>query len=130
MTEHSTKINLRPSSVLNTFVKRTPGIKFSKCVYLAFMGVKIEYTVGGQNQFSFQNAYLLIIPTKTLTTTKEKIVCTSELNGIHGNLNKIVFCWKFCHICHLRRLPAIIIVLSQRGDPLHLQQRKPGHSSP
>ena len=30
MTEHSTKINLRPSSVLNTFVKRTPELQLNR----------------------------------------------------------------------------------------------------
>ena len=34
MTEHSTKIYLLPSSVLNTFVKRTPGAHHFKAVYL------------------------------------------------------------------------------------------------
>ena len=49
----------------------------SKCVYLASMGVKIEQTVGVQNKecfffffFFFQNAYLMVMSTETLATTK------------------------------------------------------------
>ena len=34
---------------------------------------------------------------------------TSKLNDIHGKLNKIEFCYKFCRIWPLRRLAAIII---------------------
>ena len=37
------------SSVINSFVKRAPGIEVSKCVYLAGMTVKIERTVDGHN---------------------------------------------------------------------------------
>ena len=35
--------------VLKPFVKSTPCIEVSKCVYLACMAVKIEHTVGGHN---------------------------------------------------------------------------------
>lgn len=45
----------------------------SKCVYLASMGVKIEHTVGVQNKDFFQNAYLMVMSTETLATTKVKI---------------------------------------------------------
>ena len=33
----------------------------------------------------------------------------SKLNDIHGKLNKIEFCYKFCRIWPLGRLAAIII---------------------
>ena len=49
------------------------GIELSKCVYLASMGVKIEQTFGIQNKDSFQNAYLMVISTETLATTKVEI---------------------------------------------------------
>ena len=44
------------------------GIELSKCVYLASIVVKIEKTVGSQNQdffFRFQNAYLMVMPAET-----------------------------------------------------------------
>ena len=39
------------------------------------MGVKIEHTVGVQNEevFVFQNAYLMVMPAETLATTNVKI---------------------------------------------------------
>ena len=37
------------------------------------MGVKIEHTVGVQIKIFFQNAYLTVMSTKTLATTKVKI---------------------------------------------------------
>ena len=37
------------------------------------MGVKIEHTVGFQNKDFFQNAYLMVMSTETLATTKVKI---------------------------------------------------------
>ena len=43
--------------------------------------------------------------------------CPSELKYIHGKLNKIEFCYKFCRICHLGRLPAIIIDVLQDIKP-------------
>ena len=49
------------------------GIELSKYVYLASMSVKIEHTVGVQNKDFFQNAYLIIMSTETLATTKVKI---------------------------------------------------------
>ena len=49
------------------------GIKLSKYVYLASMSVKIEDTVGIQNQDCFQNAYLMVMPAETWDTTKIKI---------------------------------------------------------
>ena len=75
----------------------------SKCVYLASMGVKIERTVGVQNKdffFFFQNAYLMVMSTETLATSKIKIakiyaLVRRNLNDIHGKLNKIEFCYKF-----------------------------------
>ena len=79
------------------------GIELSKCVYLASMGVKIEHTVGVQNKDLFQNAHLMVMPTKTLVTTKVKIakkLCfsPSKLSDIHRKLNKIECCYKFCGI--------------------------------
>ena len=41
MTEHSTKIYLWPSSVLNTFVKRTPGVRTQTAVLLGYRALKI-----------------------------------------------------------------------------------------
>ena len=49
------------------------GIELSKCVYLASMGVKIEHTVGVQNNFFFQNAYLMVMSAETLATVKVNI---------------------------------------------------------
>ena len=45
------------------------GIELSKCVYLAS-----GHIIGGQNQFSFQNAYLMIMQAETWATNKVKIV--------------------------------------------------------
>ena len=36
------------------------------------MGVRIEHTVGGQNQDFFQNACLMVMPAETWATTKVK----------------------------------------------------------
>ena len=54
---------------------RTGGVELTKCVYIASMGVKIEHTVGVQNKdfFFFQNAYLMVMSTETLATTKVRI---------------------------------------------------------
>ena len=55
------------------------GIELSKCVYLASMGVKIEHAVGVQSKdfffffFFFLNAFLTVMSTETLATTKIKI---------------------------------------------------------
>ena len=49
------------------------SIELSKCVYLVSMGVKINHTVGGQNQECFQNAYLMVMSVEIWATTKEKI---------------------------------------------------------
>ena len=54
------------------------------CVYLAAMGVKIEHTVGSQNQDFFQNAYLMVMPAETWATTKVKIVKIYAF--VHRNL--------------------------------------------
>ena len=48
------------------------------------MGVKIEYTVGGQNHFFFQNAYLIVMPAKKWVTTKVKIAKIYAF--VHRNL--------------------------------------------
>ena len=94
-------------------------IELPKCVYLASMGVKIDPTVGVQNKVFFlfcffQNAYLMVMSTETLPTTKVKIakvyaLVRWNLNDIHGKFNKIEFCYKFCRIWPLGRLAAIII---------------------
>ena len=53
---------------------RQTGIESSKRVYLASIGIKIEHIVGVQNQdFFFQNAYLMVMPAEILATTKVKI---------------------------------------------------------
>ena len=54
-------------------------VKLSKCVYLASMGVKIEHTIGVQNKDFFQNAYLMVMSTETLATTKVKIAINYAL---------------------------------------------------
>ena len=51
---------------------QTGGIELFKCVYLASMGIKIEYTVDVQFFFFFQNAYLMVISTEKLAATKVK----------------------------------------------------------
>ena len=85
-------------------MKRAPGgIELSKCIYLASMGVKREHTVGVQNKVFFQNAYLMVMSTETLATTKVKIakiyaLVRRNLNDIHGKLNKIEFSYQFCCI--------------------------------
>ena len=44
------------------------------------MGVKIDNTVGVQNKDFFQNAYLMVMSTETLATTKVKIAKIYALN--------------------------------------------------
>ena len=56
----------------------------------------------------------MVMPVETWTTKQRKncenlYVCPSKRNGIHGKFNKIAFGCKFCRICHLGRLFAIII---------------------
>ena len=52
------------------------------------MGVKINHTVGGQNQdfylFIYQNAYLMVMPIETWATTKEKIANIYDF--VHRNV--------------------------------------------
>ena len=62
------------------------SIELSKCVYLASMGVKIEHAVGVQNKdfFFFRNAFLTVMSTETLATTKIKIAKIYVL--VHRNL--------------------------------------------
>ena len=48
-------------------------IELSKCVYLDSMDVNVEHTAGVQNKDFFQNAYLMVMSTETLATTKVKI---------------------------------------------------------
>ena len=48
------------------------------------MGVKIEHTVGVQNKDFFQNAYLIVMSTETLATTKVEI--EKMYAGVRRNL--------------------------------------------
>ena len=93
-------------------------VSFCLNVYtLASMDVKINHTVSGQNQEIFQNAYLTVMPVETWATSKDiqrrncenLCFCPSKLNGIYRKWNKLEFGCKFCRICHLGRLAAIII---------------------
>ena len=66
----------------------------SKCVYLASMGVKINHTIGVENQELFQNAYLMVMPVETCATTKDKIAkmyafVHRNIMGYTKKLNKI-----------------------------------------
>ena len=81
----------------------------SKYVYLASMGAKINHIVGGQNQEFFQYEHLLVMSVKTWAISKEKNAKIYAF--VHRNLmvNSIEFGCKFCRICHLGRLPTIII---------------------
>ena len=48
---------------------QTGGIEVSSClycVYLDFMGVKIDHTVGVQSKDFFQNAYLRVTSTENI----------------------------------------------------------------
>ena len=63
----------------------------------------------------------MVMPVETWATKQRKnckklCFCPSKRNGLHGKLNKIEFGCKFCRICHLGRLSAIII------DVLYLNQ--------
>ena len=49
MAEHSTKIYLWPSSVLNTFVKRTPGLH---CLYLSVAYFRLKLNVWNRCKFN------------------------------------------------------------------------------
>ena len=67
------------------------------------MGVRIKHTVGFQDKDFFQNAYPMVMSAETLATTKVKIakiytLAYQKRNDIHGKLNKIEFCYKFCLI--------------------------------
>ena len=90
---------------------RYAGTELSERVYLAFMGVKLEHTVGVQFFFSkciSDDVCRNIGPNQSQNC---KNVCFSpgKHNYIQRKVNKIDFCYKFCHICHLGRLAAIII---------------------
>ena len=91
---------------------QTGDIELSKCVNLVSRGVKIEHTVGVQNKDFFQNAYLMVMSTigRNQSQNCENLCFSpSNLNDIYGKLNKIDFCYKFCRICPLGWLAAIII---------------------
>ena len=92
----------------------------SKCVYLASMDVKINHTVGVQNQEFFSKCISDGYASRNMGhKTKKKMrkikLCPSKRNGIHGKLNTIEFGSKFCRICHLGRLSAIIIDVLSRS---------------
>ena len=69
------------------------SFEVSKCVYFASIDVKIEHTVAEQNQdYIFQNAYLMFMPAETWAITKVNIAkqtcfCLSKLVGITEKLN-------------------------------------------
>ena len=56
------------------------GIELSKCVYLASICVKIEHTVGGQNQ----DLSFIVMPAETRASAKVKITKIYAL--VHRNL--------------------------------------------
>ena len=82
---------------------QTGGIELFKCVYLASMGVKIEHTVGIQNK-DFFSKYISDghvyrnIGCNQSQNCENLCFSPSKLNDIHGKLNKIEFCYKFCRI--------------------------------
>ena len=81
---------------------------------LAFMGVKINYTVDGQNQELFLKCISYGNASQNMGHNQRKhceilCFCPSKCNGVHGKLNEIEFGCRFCRICHLGRLSAIII---------------------
>ena len=51
---------------------------------VSLKGGKIDHTVCYQNQFSFQNEYMMIVPAETWPTTKAKIVKVCVF--VHRNL--------------------------------------------
>ena len=80
------------------------GIELSKCVCLASMGVKIEHTVCVQIKVLFfskcisdDHVYRNIGHNQS-QNCENLCFCSSKLNDIHGKLNKIEFCYKFCRI--------------------------------
>ena len=82
---------------------QTGGIELFKCVYLASMGVKIEHTVGVQNKDFFSkcisDGHVYRNIGRNQSQNCENVCFSpSKLNDIHGKLNKIEFCYKFCRI--------------------------------
>ena len=103
------RMNFSPNCGYNCC--QTGGIEVSS--YLASMGVKIEHTVGVQNKdFSkcISDGHVCrIIGHNRSQNCKNLCFNPPKHNDIHGKLNKINFCYKFCCNCHLGRLAAIII---------------------
>ena len=67
------------------------------------MGVKIEHTVGVQNKDFFSKCISDGHVYRNIGHNQSKncenlCFSPSELNDIHGKLNKIEFCYKFCRI--------------------------------
>ena len=79
-----TRFGHKLNYVINTFVKHTPDDDVGR-------------NTGHNKSQNYEN--LCFSPSKH--------------NDIHGKLNKIDFCYNFCHICHLGRLAAIIIDIFQ-----------------
>ena len=85
------------------------GIELSKSVYVASMGIKIEpKSIFFSKYISDDHASGIMGHNKS-KHCENVCVCPRNFYGIHEKLNKTDFCCKFCRICHLRRLPAIII---------------------
>ena len=62
---------------------------------VSLIGGKIDHTVGGQNQFSFQNEYMMIVPAETWPTTKVKR--TSMLKArVFPNYKNMIRIIHFC----------------------------------
>ena len=100
--------------VLKPFVKSTPGIAVSKCVYLASMAVKIEHTVAGHNHDILQLCIFDVHASRIMGPQPEFKMqnicfCSSKLICIHGKLNKNKLCSIKCYISPLGNLPAISI---------------------
>ena len=80
MTRFGHKLNY----VINTFVKRTPGIEVSKCVYLACMAVKIEHTAGGHNHDILQQCISDVYTSQAWASTRVKFAKIYAF--VHRNL--------------------------------------------
>ena len=59
-------------------------LSFPNVYNLASMGVRIEHTVGGQNQDFLQNAFLMVTPAETWVKTKVKVAKSYAF--VHRNL--------------------------------------------
>ena len=87
----------------------------SKCVYLASISVTLEHAVGVQKKkkifvskcISDGHVYRNIGHNQS-QNCENLCFSPSKFNHIHGKLNKIEFCYKFCRILLLGRIAAII----------------------